>query len=248
MKKVSEDILRLIELCKEVEERALDPFNVNVKLSLDRLKDYLMKCKSLDDLLLDAEALNQLSNLIKLQEEWLKHRASSLYTDPLALKLSIKFLSLEDLSDSIRKSWHPIVSVSNLFREGIERAIDYWNNLTKREYHLEQRRAEGIKLDVKDLINFGFLSEEEFEDKLKNLAQELEKELNAKDKLDYHSFIEAKDPDKKFLRAYLTSFLITRGFASLKYDPMDERYYITKASERKYTKTVVVPLKRILYE
>jgi len=241
---MKEDILRWIELFREVEEKGLDPFKVNVKNFLDRLKDYLKKCKGLDELLLDAEAINQVSNLIKLQEDWLKHKASSLYTDPAALKLSVKLSNLEALAEAIIKSWHPIVNLDNLFREGLEQAIDYWNNLSKKEFKItKEKNLEENKINKEELISLGFLTEEDFEDKLKSLEEELN--LKLKDKLDYHSFIEAKEFKEKFSRAYLTSFLVTRGLFSLKYDPLEERYYLFKAPmEKVEAKSVIVPLER----
>ena len=38
-------------------------------------------------MLKDSEAMSQLVAIVKLQDQWLKHRASALYIDPLLLEL-----------------------------------------------------------------------------------------------------------------------------------------------------------------
>jgi len=47
--------------------------------------------------LLDAEALNRIAAIVRLQGDWLKHRASSLYIDPILVELKIRMLEPERL-------------------------------------------------------------------------------------------------------------------------------------------------------
>ena len=97
IKKVSlEELLRIIDLCRTVMRRGVDPFEVDIMRALKTLKTHLPGWNHLDDLLLDAEALNQLASIIRLQGEWIRHRASLLYVDPVMIELKIR------LDDSIQ--------------------------------------------------------------------------------------------------------------------------------------------------
>ena len=77
---------QIIEMCRSVEERGLDPFLVDVDDVIAVIREYFPEWEDLDDLCLDAETINRLASVIKLQSEWVKHRSTSLYTDPFLLE------------------------------------------------------------------------------------------------------------------------------------------------------------------
>ena len=93
------------------------------------LKKHLPEWKLIDVMLKDSEALQQLVQIVKLQDQWIKHRASSLYIDPLLLELKIRAPRAEDLADSFVKCWHPVAQVDQLTARGLERAFTYWRDL-----------------------------------------------------------------------------------------------------------------------
>ncbi len=76
-----EDYARVIELCRAVETSSANPFDVDIMEKILLLKSRLPEWRFLDELLVDSEALLELAQIVKLQDEWLKHRASSLYID-----------------------------------------------------------------------------------------------------------------------------------------------------------------------
>ena len=55
---------------------------VEVKEALESIRQLLSKWKSFEEFCLDAEAINRLSKVVKLQEEWVQHKSSLLYSDP----------------------------------------------------------------------------------------------------------------------------------------------------------------------
>src|SRR5271155_4599994 len=124
-----EDILRLIELCKMVQSSSVNPFEVDIREKLLVLKKHLPDWKVIDIMLMDSEALHQLVQIVKLQDQWIKYRASSLYIDPLLLELKIRLLTREDLANSFAKCWHPIAQVDQLTARGLEKAFVYWRDL-----------------------------------------------------------------------------------------------------------------------
>ena len=70
-----EKLTRIIETCKSVEERSLDPFLVDIDESINTAKEFLPEWKIPEDLCLDAETIHRLASVIKLQSEWVKHRS-----------------------------------------------------------------------------------------------------------------------------------------------------------------------------
>ncbi|MEM1524965.1 MAG: hypothetical protein QW372_00830 [Nitrososphaerales archaeon] len=215
-------LLRIIDLCKAIERKG-DPFEVDVKKSLETLKKYLPHWKFLDELLLDVEALNQLSLIVKLQGEWVKHRASSLYIDPLMVELKIRALAIEQLIEIFIKSWHPIVNIQQIFPSRLKKAMDYWNQLPPLKERFRKDEVIEVSpgvLSLSDLLALKILSEEEFFEKIHNLRIELE---SKHDGFDYWDFITRDSFEETVIRAYLTSFLISEGYARLKIDPIEER-------------------------
>ncbi|MDI6805315.1 MAG: hypothetical protein QMD20_01475, partial [Candidatus Bathyarchaeia archaeon] len=62
-----EKLQRIIEMCKSVEERSLDPFLINVEEIIGIVKEYFPEWENPEDLCLDAETIHHLASVIKLQ-------------------------------------------------------------------------------------------------------------------------------------------------------------------------------------
>lgn len=230
-----EELLRIIQLCKDVEKKGVDPFEVDVKKALGKLKKYLPEWERLDEHLLDVEALNDISTVIKLQEEWARRRASTLYIDPLLVELKLKALSLDSLARAFMKSWHPIVKTDQLTPQRLRQGLDYWNLLPSLADRLKKEpspeKVEPRALSFEELIELRALSKDEFNARLRALREEL-KQLEGYGKgIDYWSFIYRESFADTILRAYLTSFLISEGKASLAIDPLEEKVSIESVDE-----------------
>lgn len=191
----------------------------------------------MSELLLDVEALNYLSTIVKLQEEWVKYRASTLYIDPLIVELRIRLASSEDLASAFLKSWHPIAPLDQLTSARIKEGLDYWNNLlTLEERFRKDTPPENVQLgalSIGDLVEMKAFSQREFNERLQSLKEELqtiEEEGNASghdEGIDYWDFIYRNSFSETVLRAYLTSFLLSEGYASLRIDPLEDEIRIT---------------------
>ncbi|MFQ5969249.1 MAG: hypothetical protein ACE5J2_01965 [Nitrososphaerales archaeon] len=234
-----EQIMRIIDLCKVVEKQGFDPFNVDVKSSLRTLKKYLPHWKELDELLLDMEAIRRITGLIRLQGEWIKHRVSTLYVDPLLVELKLKILSEETLASIFLKSLHPIVSLDQISPAKVKQALDYWNSLLPlKERMIALSRDTSLELgsiSFDELIRLKLLSEEEFNDNLQKLWSELlEKRSKYREgKIPYWEFIASESYEDSVRRAYLTSFLVSEGYAAMEIDPLGETIYIVANDEQK---------------
>lgn len=230
-----DDYLRVIELCRDVETSSANPFDVDIREKLVILKQRLPELKFLDELLVDSEAMLELSRIIKLQDQWLKQRASALYIDPLLIQLKVKLLPKEALSEAFVRSWHPVAQVDQLSPRGLERAFVYWRELTPiSERFKEQFGAYGIgpgSVDYSDLLSLGVFTKEQFEGSLVELHDELLQKSNG-EWVDYRLFIGDESFESKVRRAYLLAFLISEGRALLKTEPLTGKIWTMALAEK----------------
>jgi hypothetical protein len=231
-----EDILRVIELCRSVRLSSADPFEVDIMEKIQILRKLLPDYRFLDELLLDAEALYQLSQIVKLQDEYIKRKASSMYIDPLLIELKLRLLSKESLASALTRSLHPIAKLDQISPKGLERAFIYWRDLQPLSERFKEDK--GVlslpgKIDIDGLISMKIFSKEKFEDRLKTIEGEL-KEKSKGGWVDYNSFIKAKDYVEKVERAYILAFLITEGKAEIRIDTLSEKIYL-RSLEKKTT-------------
>jgi len=172
---------------------------------------------------------------VKLQDEWLKHRASSLYIDPLLIQFKVKLPPKEALTEAFVKSWHPVAQVDQISPKGLERAFVYWRDLSPmNERFKDEFGSYGVRpgsLDYSELVSLGVFTEKQFEKGLKDLHDELLEKSNG-EWVDYMDFIRSPAFETRVLRAYLLAFLISEGRASLRTEPLTGRIWTTALSEK----------------
>ena len=195
----------------------------------------LPEWKFLDELLVDSEALLELAQIVRLQDEWLKHRASSLYIDPLLIQLKVKLLPKEALSEAFIKSWHPVAQLDQLSPKGLERAFVYWRDLSPMSERFKQELGTyGVRpgsVDYSELVSLGVFTEVQFESRLASIEDELLRRSGG-EWIDYREFINSENFETKVLRAYLLAFLISEGRASLKTEPLTGKIWTTALAEK----------------
>ena len=230
-----EEVLRVIELCRDVESSSANPFDVDIREKILLLKRRLPEWKFLDELLVDAEAMFELAQIVRLQDEWLKHRASSLYIDPLLIQLKVKLLPKEALSEAFIRSWHPVAQIDQISPKGLERAFVYWRDLAPMaERFKDQFGSYGTgpgSVDFSELVSLGVFTQEQFENTLRDLHQELLQKSNG-EWIDYREFVGSDSFEKKVRRAYLLSFLISEGRATLRTDPLSGKVWTMGLNEK----------------
>ncbi|MDV3278521.1 MAG: hypothetical protein LYZ69_08690 [Nitrososphaerales archaeon] len=234
-KKSLEDLLRVISLCESVKSSSANPFEVDIIEKIEILKKLLPEWKFLEDLLLDSEAMLELAQIVRLQNEFLKHRASSLYIDPLLIQLKVKLLTRDELVEAFVKSWHPVAQVDQISPKGLEKAFVYWRDLTPMSERFKSEFGNyGVMpgtIDLSGLIDMKVFTQEDFESRLNALQDELLQKSNG-EWIDYREFIEAETLEKKVVRAYLLAFVISEGKASLKTDPLTGKIWTVALSEK----------------
>jgi len=228
-----EELARIINLCQTIRTKNEDPFLIDIPQKLLTLKRILPKWKALDELLMDAEAIKELSLMVKLQSDWVKRRASGLYIDPFLVEIKIKLLSNEALASSLLSSWKPLVVSEQVTPSRLAEAMDYWNVLQPMSQRLSElegaKNIESKTLTISELIRLKFLSEKVFRDEVDSLQRELG-ELVKSGPVDYWKFITRETYEDTILRAYALSFLISNGVVNLVVNPVEETMIIESAS------------------
>ena len=235
-----EKLQRIIEMMQDIENHKVDPFLLDVDSILKIVKDYFPQWEETDELNLDSEAIHHLASVIKLQSEWVKHSSTSLYTDPFLLEEKIAQANKDEMISVFLKAWYPLVELEQLSMNSLAAAMRYWNSLLP----LKDRWPD---LDVQK-VAIGTTSRDElikqrvlgkiFSEELEDYWQELKTKVKKKGgdgKIRYWDFVGAETYEKTVERAFLTSFLITYGYATLEIHPLEEEIFI-KCFEKPSTK------------
>lgn len=225
-KRERELILRIIDLAESVQERKVDPFEVDIEDFFKRLRETLSKSENLEEFLLDIRAVLGLSNVISHQEEWIKHRSSLLYFDPLLVLLKLRNLSNKQLARAITNSWHPIVEMECITPHAIKKSQEYWSNLlplSERGVQLDVEEAAPGKMEMDELEEMGLKSREDFDRMLEDTWSELKEEAGEEGRISYWDFIDVEDYHGTVFRAWIVSFLVSYGYATLELEPLEER-------------------------
>ncbi len=177
----------------------------------------------------------ELTQIVKLQDQWLKSRASSLYIDPLLIQLKVKLLPKDALSEAFIKSWHPVAQLDQISPRGLEKAFVYWRDLIPiSERFKEKFGTYGVKpglVDYSELVDLGVFTKEQFETNLADLHDELMQKSNG-EWVDYRQFLGDEAFESKVRRAYLLAFLISEGRALLKSEPLSGNIWTMAVADR----------------
>lgn len=211
--KIKKVVLDVLETCKAVEERKLNPFLVDVVNAIKILREYFSLCKDFKDYCLDAKALNALSKVVELQNAYLLFQSSKLYVNPEDLKNKVYSLSLEDLAKAFLKSWHPLIELEQLTFQSINNCLIYWSKI---QFYQKEKSIE-LKPEMPKIIEENEISKKEAgtSSLMMHLWREMIELAGEEKKIDYWVFIGKGDFQTIVKRAYITSFLVTYGYASL---------------------------------
>jgi len=229
-----EHLQRIIDLCKSVEERSLDPFLVDINDVIKIVREYFPEWESIDEFSLDAEAINRLASVIKLQSDWVRHRSTSLYTDPFLIEEKLRKLSRENLASLFLKAWHPIVEMEQISSYGLSEAIKYWQSLlplNERWTKTEFTETELGATSREEMIKQQIMAEKAFTEELETFWKELRQKVGENEKIAYWDFVGSDTYEETVRRAYLTSFLVTYGYATFEVHRLEEEIFIIPFSK-----------------
>jgi hypothetical protein len=234
-----ERLERIIEMCIVIENHNVDPFTLNIDEIIKVVKEYFPHWQNPDELKLDAETLHHLASVIKLQSEWVKQRSTSLYTDPFLLEEKILQIGKQEMVNVFLKAWHPLIEFEQISLNSLAQGLLYWEALApigERWKDLDVSEVSMGFASRDELIKQGVLGDREFSEELNCYWQEL-KDCVAKKgqdgKIQYWDFIGADTYEETVQRAFLTSFLVTYGYATLEIDRLEEQVFIKPFEKQK---------------
>jgi hypothetical protein len=227
-----EKLERIIEMCIAIENHVVEPFTLNVDEIIKIVHEYFPNWENPDELKLDAEALHHLASVIKMQSEWVKQRSNSLYTDPFLLEEKIRQTSKQGMVDVFLGAWGPLIEFEQLSLHSLAQGLLYWNALAPmgdRWKDIDVLEVTMGSVSRGELVKQRVLGEKEFSEELECYWQELKNKTGEKGvdgKIAYWDFIGSETYDETVQCAFLTSFLITYGYATLEIDRLEETVFI----------------------
>jgi hypothetical protein len=227
-----EKLQRVIEMCMAIEAHAVDPFTLDVDEIIKIVKKYFPDWEKPEDLNLDAEAIHHLASVIKLQSEWVKSRSTSLYTDPFLLEEKITQASKDEMVRMFLFAWHPIVELEQITIRSLAEALRYWDTLVPISERWKELMPDEVGTGMvsrDELVKQRVLSDKIFSEELEKFWLELKAAVETKGKygkMRYWDFIGAETYEGTVERAFLTSFLITYGYATLEIHPLEELMFL----------------------
>ena len=237
-----EKLQRIIETCKSVEERSLDPFLININEDIAKVREHFPEWRLPEDLVLDAETVHRLASVIRLQSEWVKHRSTTLYTDPFLLEEKLEKIRKEEIVRIFMNVWHPIIEQEQISLHSLAEAIKYWESLlpmNERWKEFPPAEVETSLATREELLQQRILRDKAFSEELEDYWQILRKQVEERGengKVAYWDFVGAETYEETVQKAFMTSFLVTYGYASLEIYQLEEEIFI-KPNEKVATKT-----------
>jgi hypothetical protein len=228
----AEKLQRIIEMCIAIENHTVDPFLLNVDDIIKVVKEYFPQWEKPEEFNLDSEAISHLASVIKLQSEWVKQRSTSLYTDPFLLEEKITQASKEEMVSVFLGAWHPLVELEQISLFSLSEALQYWERLLPLKERWPELAVPEVAMGTTswdELVKQRILGDKVFSDELEFFWRELKetvKEKGADGKMRYWDFVGADTYGETVQRAFMASFLITYGYATLEIRPLEEEIFI----------------------
>lgn len=218
-----EELLRMIAILGEIESRRLDPFSVDVSSLLTRLREIIERERDVETIVLDAETLYRVSVVLGLQQRWIRERASSLFIDAGMVYSKILGSDSRMLVAALLQAWRPIVRLEQISIDLLLRGYQHFLSRPTRGL----AAAEDVRLAAEKPGAY-----EAIESQISAELKELLAELSAVGGwMDYWDFVKLKGEGEKAARAYLLSYLISRGEVDVKINALSGEIRI-KAAEK----------------
>ncbi|MGA3060275.1 MAG: hypothetical protein ABSD92_07890 [Candidatus Bathyarchaeia archaeon] len=227
-----EKLERIVEMCLAIENHTVDPFTLNIDEIIKIVREYFPHWEHPDELKLDAEALHHLASVIKLQSEWVKHRSTSLYTDPFLLEEKILQIGKQEMVNIFLKAWNPLIEFEQISLNMLAQGLLYWEALAPISERWKDIDAAEVSMGFasrEELIKQRVLGIREFSEEMNCYWNELKDCVTKKGqdgKIHYWDFIGADTYEETVQKAFLTSFLVTYGYATLEIDRLEEQVFI----------------------
>lgn len=222
-----QELLRFINILENIANQRIEPFTIDIGSLLDKLRSIIEKYRDTETIILDAETLYRISIVLGVQQRWIRERASSLFVDSSVIFAKIVSSPPEELVQAFLTAWRPIVRIEQISVPLLLRGYEHFLSLPSKK-HIPEYETQ--RMEISGDYLYSFEEEVVMEERLEMIRNELQSKYPAW--VDYWEFIDNDDLNVRFERAYLLSFLISRGEVDVKISPLDQRILI-RSSEKK---------------
>jgi hypothetical protein len=217
-----------------VQAGSIEPFDIDFNYVIGIIKKHYPEIRSIEDFCLDANAIKELTSVLERQNEWISYQSSTLYKDPFMLNQQLLKMDIGTIADVFLKSWHPLIEMEQISARTLAESMGYWGDLlpiTERwnEPDVEPRDTEFASLY--EAQKLGLIPEEGFVDTIEAFWKELEERVGSGGESDYWGWIGVDTYEETIRRAYLTAFMVSYGYANMKWDRLLEETIIVHNRE-----------------
>jgi hypothetical protein len=236
LKERNEDVRRIIDLPDTLARRGGDPFAIDVSQLLGELRG--TKGNKTTRLILEAQALNSVSKVVKYQEEWVIEALRGIKIDPQLIREKLDKMQVKDIARLLARDIYPCMGIRRISGSRIRDALDYfsltepWGRAQRMgSVVFRNRENTGINIEEIDL-------ERESEELYGKIREKLED-----GPMDYSALIGASD--NPLLTAYCIAQLSSAGRIAIRKDPLANDISIIKALEGGSLVSVAIRLPRV---
>jgi hypothetical protein len=236
IKETQSQLEGIINICKSIADGTIDPFTIDIEYVLNVIRRFYPEVKSVKDLCLDATAIKELSSVIEKQNEWIQLQSSILYKDPFMLNQQILTIDVRAIAEALLRSWHPIVDLEQITPRTIFNSIRYWSDLLPIDERWADTYFDEVEAGIvskNEAKEMGILTEEMFSDLLEDFWIELKLAASKNKGIKYWDWIAVDTYDETVKRAYLTSYLVGYGYASIEIDKFGEEIILKPFEEQR---------------
>jgi hypothetical protein len=212
---------RIIDLPRQLERSGSDPFLVDVKGLLKRLKED--RKRSVELLKLDSAAINAVSKVIRMQEQWVVDALRGLRVDPQLVRDKLKDMELKEIMGLLASNFYPILGLRRMSGGRLKDGLSYWG--------IVQPWGSVAMVPPVSYREVSFepveLSMESMKVKAASLLRRLERELE-RGPIDYYAFLSGFKGRERLETAFLLGHLAMTGKIALKQEPLTRRVFIMK--------------------
>ena len=133
-------------------------------------------------------------------------------------------------------AWNPIIELEQLTIPSFVGALDYWRDLIPISERWQQNGPLPVTSGAaskEELVRLKILAEKAFLEELEDFWRELKQKVGEAGRILYLDFVGSDTYSVTLDRAYMTSFLVTYGYATLELVPLEEEIFIIPFIEPK---------------